>query len=464
VIKKHKIIEIPQENIFKNDKLNRKQTIVNLSEFIIDSNDSLTLAINAKWGDGKTTFVKLWQEYLNKKEIKSIYFNAWQYDYSNEPLIVLLGELNQYILDNYHDDNVVEKLDKVKEFGVKIIKKALPAFAKGATAGVLEIDKGFESAIGALSEESVKTLIDEYSKEKDIINQFQESIKLLLEEIGDNKPFVVFIDELDRCKPLFAINLLERIKHLFDMDGLIFIFSIDKTQLIESIKSQYGNIDGENYLKRFFDIDYSLPKPNKDNFCEYLNEFYQWEKLLENKEIGNFTHQLNYLEIIKYLSKSLNLSLREIEKVYTYTDIIYKTLNERTYEIILRICMFFVAIKLKDENLYLDLINKRKESEYFFKILFDENIKTQSGEVPKVVTLLKAFVYVIVLNEKELDELIENLERELSQVRGKSNGRYSLEIRNIERLINLVRTYFFEWNELIPFAIKKIEFLEEFKI
>ncbi len=467
MIIKHNLISIPENNIFKNDKLNRRPIIQNLSKFVANTSEPLSLAINAKWGDGKTTFIRLWKEYLKKEsEIQSIYFNAWEYDYSNEPLILLIGELNKFIKSNYQqDEEVKSKFQEIKETGTKIIIKALPAFVSGATGGFLKIDEGFEHALSALSEETVKTLINNYSEEKDIIEEFQTQIRQLLEKIAQDKPFIIFVDELDRCKPIFAISLLERIKHVFGIDGLIFVFSIDKIQLIESIKSQYGNIDGENYLKRFFDLEYSLPLPDKEMFCDYLNEYYDWSNLFHRRKINDFIHRVNHLEMVKYLSKSLDLSLREIEKIFLYTDLVYKTLPEHAFEVLLRMFIFYITIKIKNEKLYNSLVNKKEPPEYFLEILIKENLVDDYGDTPKITVFIEALVYLTVLNQIDIDKLVVNKKNELEKLLQENSNRENID--KLERLIFLLTERVYDFNRLrdfIPLVINSIEFSSSFNV
>ncbi len=272
MILKHQLIIIEDTDVFKFDKLDRKESIENLSSLIISTNNAFTLSINANWGAGKTTFIKLWKAYLKQQHgINSIYFSAWEDDFSKEPLISILGEINQYISENFYADPEVEKkFEKVKNIGGKILKRGIPAFLKGMTSGLVDLDKGFEEAIGTIAESTAKELIDNYSKDKLVTEEFKNTIKDLLSYIDKDKPFVVFIDELDRCRPTYAIELLERIKHIFGIDGLIFVLAIDKTQLGESIKSQYGNIDTDNYLKRFIDMEFSLKNLKIDQFCQTI--------------------------------------------------------------------------------------------------------------------------------------------------------------------------------------------------
>ncbi len=356
MIKKNQEIEIDENNIFKNDKLQREDSIKDLSKLIILNTEPLVLSINASWGSGKTTFVKLWQTYLKKEcKVNSIYFSAWEDDFSKEPLISILGEMNSYIEKNFKANTPVPKgFKKALNLSGKILKKVVPTAIKGATAGLVDAPQIVEDTISAISEESVKTLIENYSDDKNVLIEFKKAIEKVLNEMDEEKPFVIFIDELDRCRPLYSIELLERIKHVFGIKRLIFVLSIDKSQLSESIKSQYGNIDTDNYLRRFIDLEYYLNNPKSDDFCHYLyNEVYQFNEIFISKNIKKeYDEYLDELAMIKYLTKSLDFSLREIEQLFIQLKIIFSTVVPKLYESHFRIIVLFVILKMKLPNEY----------------------------------------------------------------------------------------------------------------
>lgn len=88
---------------------------------------------------------------------------------------------------------------------------------------------------------------------------------------GSAPPVVIIIDELDRCRPTYAIKLLEEIKHLFDVAGLIFIFGMHGQQLAHSVNAAYGaNFDGASYLKRFMKRRYTLKEANQTAYIRSL--------------------------------------------------------------------------------------------------------------------------------------------------------------------------------------------------
>lgn len=94
------------------------------------------------------------------------------------------------------------------------------------------------------------TLFSEYKEFKDAISDFKESLEGI---VSNQRKIVIIIDELDRCKPTFAVQLLEIVKHLFDIKGITFIFMLDIQQLSYLIKTIYGQeMDAAGYLCRFF--------------------------------------------------------------------------------------------------------------------------------------------------------------------------------------------------------------------
>ncbi|NCD13290.1 MAG: hypothetical protein EOL93_12140 [Epsilonproteobacteria bacterium] len=452
MVHKHQPIEINMsDDIFQNDKLERKNAIKDLSALLASTNQSFVLALNADWGDGKTTFVKLWQAYLQKeKGMRSIYFSAWEDDFSKEPLISILGEIKKYINDNFSEkSDVAQSFEKVKSFSGKVLKRGVPAFVKGMMGGVLDVPKGVEEAIGAITESTAKELIENYSKDKEITKEFKKAIQELFSKIDEQKPFVVFIDELDRCRPLYAIELLERIKHIFGIDGLIFVLSIDKKQLVESIKSQYGNIDAQTYLRRFLDMEYNLQNANLDEFCTYLYyDIYKLNEALKAKGIKReLLTDLDELVMIKYLARSANLSLRDIEQVFTRLKIIFNTTELGFFEVHFRIIVLFVVLKMRYSDKYDLLLAKKIKEEDFMDIFLSYGANDETKD-------LEVFIKAIFLSTKKSEE-------EMNQIIETHNEPQSFLVRLLKANYgNFHREY--RLNKVIDSVIQKVEFTNKF--
>lgn len=316
-------IEDPKEP-FKDDKLDRKEYAEVLSSIVETFVGGAVIALNGAWGTGKTTFLKMWKQHLMNEGFPVIYYNAWEDDICEEPMLSMLRVLKEL--------NKEDGLDNVLRTGAKVVTGAL-AGAFTAAAGLFgEIAKGaVEGGMKQLEESVYESLKEEDDRTK-LLHGFKDSLTDYMTTVcNDGKPLVYMVDELDRCNPTFAVKVLERIKHLFDVPNVVFVLSIDKRQLACSVKGFYGSneIDADEYLRRFIDIDYYLPEPDAELFCDYLYDYYDYNSFLKNeKRIGqdyygynnNFykadTDKDELLLMSKAIATYKHLSLRQIEKVF----------------------------------------------------------------------------------------------------------------------------------------------------
>ncbi len=121
---KHYEIEIKQEHSFENCKLGREKYAKILTNIIENYPEGFVLALNNRWGTGKTTFVKMWEQDLKKSDFKTIYFNAWENDFEDNPLTALIGELQ--IINKKEE----EKFSKVVKNAALITKNVAPTLLK----------------------------------------------------------------------------------------------------------------------------------------------------------------------------------------------------------------------------------------------------------------------------------------------------------------------------------------------
>ena len=104
------------------------------------------------------------------------------------------------------------------------------------------------------------------------------------------------IDELDRCRPSYAVELLEVVKHLFGVDRIVFVLAINRSELAHSVRALYGSgFDAENYLRRFFDVDFRLPEPERkafiDSMIDAINIREYFERTLDKNAYANMLSQ-----------------------------------------------------------------------------------------------------------------------------------------------------------------------------
>lgn len=215
------------------------------------------------------------------------YYDAWKHDKSNNPFFTLLRSMILAFggIDYFK-----------KEMGfIKSLLKGASHIVKGVTPiDVESIFKGTKELCGIND-------TDQFS-ELEFIEQMDVQVNSFLDYIceGQYEKLVIFIDELDRCKPSFAVELLEIIKHYFNHDKLIFVLSTNLKEFQYCIKHYYGeSFDGWKYLDRFIDIRITLPKITVEEYCKYL-----WNNL--------YNDRIDDLAIC--CAKHFDLTLREIER------------------------------------------------------------------------------------------------------------------------------------------------------
>src|SRR5699024_2835239 len=182
---------------------------------------------------GKTTFLNMWKAYLENEGYSTVYFNCWKNDFVDDPFIAFVEEFREQL-----DSEVIgrEFKEKATEVGKCLIKN-IP----GVAMKIVKDKIGFDVE-QVVSEDDlelmVKSKLDDYTNAKNSVSKFKEELnKLGIRNIEKtNKPLIVFVDELDRCRPNFAIALLERVKHFFNVDNIIFILGVDKESLGNSIR------------------------------------------------------------------------------------------------------------------------------------------------------------------------------------------------------------------------------------
>lgn len=347
---------------FEEDIYGRKIIAENLTKIMGSQEESLVMSIDSEWGTGKTTFITMWKDLLDTspeyiEKYKTLYFNAWDNDYINEPLLALFTEMQLQI--NEEGGTLKQSFEKVKSKLKPIAKIAVTSIAKMLTAGILDIEK---IELGKFNEEEIIELagkfgemsVKEIAAFKTIRADFKEALSEYQKESG--KKIVFFIDELDRCRPTFAIELLEVIKHLFNIDNCIFVISIDKEQLSHSVSTIYGQgMDTIGYLRRFFDLDYRLPRIDTKKYIQTKNSII----------LNNCTNKELFEFFIQELFTQEDFSLRDIDKAYYYIKLLIPLIKEFNVEekninvYIVTISYLYavlITLKIKKQHIYNELL------------------------------------------------------------------------------------------------------------
>lgn len=277
---KRATLEATDENILQSIKEQNGTRNTEIKDFIealelIEGN--MFISLDARWGEGKTFYVRQIEKTLEYQTMKNfstddtqdeldkmklyftgttleeidlkhsylpVYYNAWLYDNHGDPLMSLLYVIVKKCGIWIDSKLTKDKTEKLKDL-IKSVQVSLGMFSIGG-------DKVIDSFIE-------KDIFKDIQLAEDIRQKVKEIFNEIIEE--QTQKLVIFIDELDRCKPSYALEMLERIKHYFDDDRIIFIVSVNKEQLIHTISNYYGNgFDSTGYLNKFFDLEAHLPE------------------------------------------------------------------------------------------------------------------------------------------------------------------------------------------------------------
>ncbi|HCZ9546601.1 TPA: hypothetical protein O4H68_000048 [Vibrio alginolyticus] len=362
MILKPQEIEVIEGSPFQNDKLDRKESAEVLTEFVLSSNDPMVVCIDAPWGQGKTTFLRMWEQHLKDNSVPTLYFNAWENDFTDDAFVSLIGEIGSAIESFGTQENegkAKEYYEKAKKAGLGLVKRSIPVAAKVATGGALDLDKFTEQALSAFAESVANDQIEKYENSKKTLGKFREHLSDFAVSVSneESKPLVFIIDELDRCRPTFSIEILEKAKHFFNVPNIIFVLGADKEQLGHSIKAVYGgDINVNGYLRRFIDFDYLLPPPEKGKFVKALFEKYAFKNYFSTKQANDTRYEGDQaLKMFTELFDVYQLTLREQTHCCSLLSLSIRTTPSDHNLYPLFLCLLIV-LKVKQPEIYKQFI------------------------------------------------------------------------------------------------------------
>ncbi|MNG63989.1 KAP family P-loop domain protein [compost metagenome] len=300
------------------DKLERRRYAEYLYFYLNEKGkeNNTVINLNAEWGAGKTFFIK--RMYSSIKETHPcIYIDAWKQDFSDDAFLTLFSSII----------NQIEKYSGVLD--VRLIKSlsSIGRFTKGVIPAILSglvKEYGGIDSVSDISKTAAELMLSEHKEKSEAIVKLKKELTFwgnLSFKKGYKSPIFIFIDELDRCKPSYAVSLLEIVKHIFNIDKFVFIIATDTNQLQHSIKNVYGSGFGaHDYLGRFFHRRFSLKAPDiheviKNIIEDELNE--EFEELTINlipKPSNIEQLSKNISEIFNAFSLNLRDSIRNTER------------------------------------------------------------------------------------------------------------------------------------------------------
>lgn len=380
---KHNDIAINPKHPFANCQLDREQYANVLTQIVSHYADGFVLSVNGQWGTGKSTFMKMWDASLKLDGYQTVYFNAWENDFTPDPFVAILGEIQGLI-----SPENASTFDKVIEIGGRIAHNAIPTLMKVVTKKILGEDIGeITEAITKEAGDIFKENVLEYQNKKEQFQAFRKELSNFIDANIEKKPIVFIVDELDRCRPDYAVEVLENIKHLFSIEGIVFVLAIDKEQLCNAIRGHYGSdrINAEEYLRRFIDVEYLLPEPQINLYCNYLYRYFDFASFLDSDHRSNHNQLCRDGEIFKEyaieFAIALRLTLRQIEKLFIHMRLVLRSLGPNRY-LFPRSVFTLIYIRANDSLLYRKITQNKLSPQELMDALhqiFPESMLQQSA-------------------------------------------------------------------------------------
>lgn len=424
------------------DIFERKPLFNQMIRLILNSPDSnLVFALDDIWGSGKTSFVKMMQSELkisHSNEIDVIYFDSFENDYQADPFISISSEL--YALLKSKGICAEDIASKILKTATKIGARALTGSAKFAlstfTAGVVNgtvIDKTTEAISNAISgeiESFVEDKIKSMEQEKKSIIDFKDSLEKIYTNTG--RKTLIIIDELDRARPDYSLELLEKIKHLFSVKGLVFLLVMNREQFEKGIAYRYGDINTNLYLNKFIHYWFTLPKISmydppheKKHGYTTIDEYIQ--RLIKKNNSLGISYNGAFARLISLLIEANSCSLREAERCISTLLVVDNHVrianNEETYYMISLALICF--LKVVHPSMLNQIMKKESNPDNLM-----ESLKLNQSKIidNKSERLLRDILTYYYLSGEELDKL----RKENNDLIIRIEGKYHFEANYIQ--------------------------------
>jgi hypothetical protein len=311
-------------SIFDEDLLGLKAFAESLERFINVEHrfvsESLVISLNAGFGAGKTTFFKMWADSIKKRDGSNevplvAEVNAWNDDYCGDPFVSLVTALLEALKGENQDTQDLRNAAKdvawfLTGLGGQVVSKftGIDVVAAGELA---------EKKKAARTEHhrAPQGLLDAFLGKKEALQLLKSSIRKIVK--GDKPSVLVLVDELDRCRPDYAISYLETIKHIFDIHGIVFVIAVDRRQLECSAKAAFGaDLDFPEYYRKFVQREVALPTPNERSYATLASKYVEYYLQREGERYCFMSIDRHRVENIVNLISSMRMTPRQVQEIF----------------------------------------------------------------------------------------------------------------------------------------------------
>ena len=382
------------------------EQLLNLVHIFAQNKENVTFSINGKWGVGKTWVINKFEEQLGEVQSEEtatdkyliFHYNAWQYDYYDEPIISIVSAM-------------VESIDERNHLLPKAIRGYIKGLLKKVGSRLFTSASDFiNSKIGIDIKGIVDDLIPGEEEKQALIKQKLEYDKLYafrtelnklkeaLVKLSSDYSLVFVVDELDRCIPEYSIKVLERLHHITtDIPNMVTIIATDKERLEQNIKKVFGFDSADKYLEKFIQFELKL---DKGKVSEKVIDKYNY--VIERYDVGDFPKNHTMQEFWQIIV--LGIDERKHEQLIKKLSVAHNALFSNKKKDYLFFCLeLYYAIMI-------DVYGQGDALGSFF-FFYEDN--------------MEAKIYPSTVKEKMPQETIDFFENELSDISEKITTKMS---------------------------------------
>ena len=329
------------------DKIGRKGIVDKLCNLLdnLTKDDHFCVALDGVWGSGKSFVVNMTEEVLDKRdEYIVVKYDAWENSFYDDPLIAILSCII---------DTMQAKLSEIEGVGSALKqagKEALNDLARtnskvGVFVGVIQsISRIIRKFNKPFEKDTSKSAVADFKSYQELLGEVKHNLsKIIQNDIDKQNKLVILVDELDRCLPDEQLKILERLHHLFDLPNSAVIVAVNLESVAKNVNTMFG-VDGEEYLRKFFDFKYKLTMSSEEYLNSLLTGVKDTLKKVNNRYDWDETIKSAY-NCLRYGEKEVlnNVDNRELTRYY---DSIVKACNGFGWEKLTNQYVFFLIIGL----------------------------------------------------------------------------------------------------------------------
>ena len=344
--------------------------------------------------------------FLENDGVPVVSFNAWESDYVSDPFTVIATELTDS-LGKRADDSDAETRDRIAagvERAKAVMKTRWPAMLRALLAGVPVAGKALGEVVDGMADSYVDERVSAYRDARQSVEAFRGALQEMAQSVSADPKhplLVVAIDELDRCRPSYAVELLEVAKHLFSVDGVVFVVAVNRAELAHSIQALYGPaFDARGYLGRFFDVDFRLPDPDRSRFIKETIAAVGIRAYLDRTPDRGGSSELSTLEsMLEFFFGESVVSLRTAARAIHHLGMVYAALADKRL-VLGTTTAALVIVRTLDRDLYYRFVGGRaSDAEVVDGVVegLGTNVRSRRG------TELAAFEAWVISSQMERD-------------------------------------------------------------